>query len=161
MAPEELFPLYAELSVALAGFAGVVSAFAGRDRIFQPTELVRFLAVVMAAAIVLVGCFTFFVAKAAGLDVETSLRLCGIGPIALIVTAVLTLYRSAVRASREPGSTTEPWSLRVSLAVFLTNVALLLAAILTDASYACIVAAFSLQFLHGLWMFVRVLTRAN
>ena len=161
MAPAELFSLYAELSVALAGFAGVTSAFAGRDRVFEPTELIRFLAVIVAAAFILVGCFTFFAARAAGFDEATSLRLVGFGPAVSMSISLLTLYRRAVRASREPGSSSEPWALGVTLTTYLISIALFVAATFPGPSYASVVTAFSLIFLHGLWMFVRLLTRRN
>ncbi len=161
MTPADLFPLYSELALGLLGFVGVVSAFAGRDRVFMPTERIRFLGVVMASVVVLVGCFSFFAAQAAGMDEGMSLRLAGVGPLLISLAELGILMPATVRAARDPESTTEPWSLAVSFSVLATNIVLGGAAIAAIASYACLVLGFSITLLHGIWMFVRVLTRRN
>lgn len=51
----DVLSLYAELSLGLAGFVGVVSAFSGRDRVFQPIEKVRVMHVLGCAGSVLAG----------------------------------------------------------------------------------------------------------
>jgi branched-subunit amino acid ABC-type transport system permease component len=51
--------LYAELSLALAGFAGVVTAFAGRERAFRPSERMRLVGIVVLSASVLGGCLAY------------------------------------------------------------------------------------------------------
>ena len=161
MSPEELFSLYAELSLGLAGFAGVVSAFAGRDRTFRPTERVRFLAVVIASGSVLSGCFTFFAAIAGGLSLSTSYRLTGVVCLAFTLVSFVPNFVAAWRAAKDPDSTTEYWSLYVSAGAYVAICSVYLAALLTGYGFACLVVGFSIQLLHGLWMFVRVLTRAN
>jgi len=161
MAPEELFPLYAELALGLAGFVGVVSAFTGRDRVFLPTERVRFIGVVMASVVVLVGCFSFFAARASEIEPGTCLRIAGVGPLLIALTMMTVMMPESVRAARDAESTTEPWSLALSFVVIATNIVLYGAAVVTDASYGCLVLGFSIQILHGIWMFVRVLTRRN
>jgi hypothetical protein len=161
LGPEELFPLYAELSLGLAGFAGVVSAFAGRDRTFRPTERVRFLSVVMASACVLAGCFTLFAALAGGLSLSISYRLCGAVCLIVALVPFFPNFISAWRHAEDPDSTTEYWSLYVSLGSYAAVCSLYGAAALADWGFACLVGGFSIQLLHGLWMFVRVLTRAN
>jgi hypothetical protein len=56
----EVFSLYAELALALAGFTGVASAFAGRERAFRPTELTRLQGILVNSASVLAGCLAFY-----------------------------------------------------------------------------------------------------
>ena len=41
VSPEDAFVVLAELSLALAGFTGVVSAFGGRERAFNQVEQMR------------------------------------------------------------------------------------------------------------------------
>ncbi|MGH0029313.1 MAG: hypothetical protein ACQGVC_05955 [Myxococcota bacterium] len=41
MSHEEPFALLAELAIALAGFAGVAAAFAGKERAYGPSERLR------------------------------------------------------------------------------------------------------------------------
>ncbi|MEM7496087.1 MAG: hypothetical protein AAF471_08260, partial [Myxococcota bacterium] len=117
LSPEETFPLYAELALALAGFAGVVSAFKGRDRVFRPTERIRFVAVVMASACVLLGCFTILAALAGDFSLPTSYRTSGALCFAASAVYTLRTFPAAWRRSRDPDSTTERWSFLVSLAV--------------------------------------------
>ena len=161
LSPEEMFPLYAELALGLAGFAGVVSAFAGRDREFRPTERVRFLGVVLASATVLAGTFVFFAGSAGGYDDSISLRLSGAICLAISFSMGAPLPLTSWRAGKDPDSTTELWSLYVSLGTFIALWSLYSAAAVTQSGYVALVSGFSIQLLHGLWMFVRVLTRAN
>jgi hypothetical protein len=161
LSPEEIFPLYAELSLALAGFTGVVSAFAGRDRRFRPTERVRFLAVVSASACVLAGCFTVFATSAGGYDLAVSLRLSGAVCLVISLASGLPLFVTSWRAAGDPDSTTEMWSLYVSLVTFILLWTLYASSVVTEKAFVALVTGFSIHLLHGLWMFVRVLTRAN
>ena len=161
LSPEEMFPLYAELALGLAGFAGVVSAFTGRDREFRPTERVRFLAVVLASATVLVGTFAFFAASAGGCDHPIALKLAGTLSLAISLAMGAPLFATSWRAGKDPDSTTEMWSLYLSAGTFVTLWMLYAAAAVTEIGYVALVSGFSVQLLHGLWMFVRVLTRAN
>lgn len=73
----DVLSLYAELALALAGFAGVTSAFAGRDRAFKPTERSRVEAVLMNSAAALAGCLAFYGGLGASLAIDQSIRLSG------------------------------------------------------------------------------------
>lgn len=161
LSPEDLFPLYAELSIALAGFVGVVSAFAGRDREFRPTERVRFLAVALASASVLAGCFGFFTALAGGCDLALSYKVAGAVSLVISLAAGVPLFVTSWRRARDADSTSEPWSLYVSLVTFLMLWTLYGGAAVTRGGFVLLVAGYSARLLHGLWMFVRLLTRAN
>lgn len=71
------------------------------------------------------------------------------------------LFTASWRAGKDPDSTTEMWSLYVSLGTFITLWILYATAASTELGYVALVTGFSVQLLHGLWMFVRVLTRAS
>ena len=161
LSPEDLFPLYAELALGLAGFVGVVSAFAGRDREFRPTERVRFLAVTLASASVLAGCFAFFTALAAGYEVHHAFRVTGAIGLGVSATGGMPLFVTSWKRASDPDSTSEPWSLYVSLATFILLWSLYGAAMLGQDGFVLLVAGFSIHLLHGLWMFIRLLTRPN
>ena len=59
MTPSDAISLFAELSLGLAGFAGVGAAFAGRNREFLPMERSRLLSIVGLAASVLAGSLAY------------------------------------------------------------------------------------------------------
>jgi hypothetical protein len=161
LSPEELFPLYAELALGLAGFAGVVSAFGGRERNFKPTERVRFLAVVTASGCVLTGCFALFSTLAGGLDFDMACKLSGGVCLVFLLSANFPILATAWKRARDPDSTTEMWSLYVSTSTYFAVAGLYGAAVVTEPGFVLLVGAFSIHLLHGLWMFVRLLTRAN
>lgn len=161
LSPQDLFPLYAELALGLAGFVGVVSAFAGRNREFRPTERVRFLAVALASAVVLAGCFSFFTMLAAGHELLHAYKAAGAVSLVISLAGGVPLFATSWKRARDHDSTSEPWSLYISLATFSLLWALYGAAVLTREGFALLVAGFSINLLHGLWMFVRLLTRPN
>ena len=161
LSPEDIFPLYAELSLGLAGFAGVVSAFAGRDRVFRPTERVRFLTVVAASGCVLLGCFAVFGSLAWGASLSAAYQIAGVSCLAISAVFVASTFPPAWRGARDPDSTTEQWSLFVSAGAYLAIFILYGGAIFSSVGFFSLVVGFSIQLLHGLWMFVLLLTRAN
>jgi hypothetical protein len=161
LSPEEIFPLYSELALALAGFAGVVSAFSGRDRVFRPTERIRFVAVVMASACVLLGCFAIFAALAGEFGLSASYRVAGALCFAVSCTYAARTFPAVFRHAQDPDSSTERWSIFVSLGAYVSLCVCYAAAALTPMGFFSLVTGFSIHLLHGLWMFVRVLTRAN
>lgn len=159
--PDDLLALYAELALGLAGFVGVVSAFAGRDREFRPTERVRFLSVVLSSATILTGCFAFFTSSSAGLALRSSYALAGAASLVVWLSGGLPVFVRSWRRRNDADSSTEMWSLYVSLST-LTSLGLLYGgAVFTRGGLPLLVAGFSLNLLHGLWMFTRLLTRPN
>ena len=161
LSPEDFFPLYAELSLGLAGFAGIVSAFAGRDRQFRPTELARVISVVAASSCVLVGCFAIFSVLAWGANVSTSYQVAGAACLAVSAAYFFSAFPRAWRSSKDPDSTSESWALLVTAGAYLAIMLIYAGAVLTTMGFFCLIMGFSVHLLHGLWMFVRVLTRAN
>ena len=158
---EDSIALYAELALALAGFAGIVSAFAGRERQFRPVERMRLEGLMILSGTVLAGCLAYVVGSLAGID-ETSV---------LVITAILCLIpisallpiklRELWRRSKDADATVSQWSLYLVSALMLADLMLFGAAIFVPGSAWMIALGFSLLLLHGLWMFVLLLTRAN
>ncbi len=77
-----------ELALGLAGFAGASAAFSGRDRVFQPIERVRSLAVLQRAGNTLVGTLLLITLDSAGIALPSSLRAAAV-VVGLAVTAFL------------------------------------------------------------------------
>jgi hypothetical protein len=158
---EDSIALYAELALALAGFAGIVSAFAGRERQFRPVERLRLEGLMILSGTVLAGCLAYTVGSLAGID-EASV---------LVITAILCLIpisallpiklRELWRRSKDADATVAQWSLYLVSALMLAYMLLFGATIFVPESAWMIALSFSLMLLHGLWMFVLLLTRAN
>jgi hypothetical protein len=89
----EAVELYAELSLALAGFAGVASAFAGRERTFRPVERLRLVGVVVLSASVLGGCLTYVTASIALLSASHIESAAGLVSLVLISPLFLLMPR--------------------------------------------------------------------
>lgn len=157
----DLFALYSELAVAIAGFAGVASAFAGRDRRFRPTELVRLHGVLLNSSTVLAGCLAFYCASAMDLGSDAITRAAGAVSLVFSLPLPLVLVPRGWRYSRDPDSTTEPWVLYVIVVYGATIFGLYAGATLLADAAVLLVIGFSLQLLFGLWMFARLLTRPN
>jgi len=153
--------LYAELAIAIAGFSGVASAFAGRDREFRPTERIRLMAVLSNSAGVFAGCLAFYSAAACGLSVDGALRVSGAVSLVFALVIVAILIPGGWRGLNAPGSTTELWVMWVVTAIAAVFVALYAAAAFLQIGPAPLVIAFSIQMLFALWMFVRLLVRPN
>jgi len=156
----DVVELYAELSLALAGFAGVVTAFAGRERAFRPIERMRLVGIVILAASVLGGCLAFVSASIAGLPergVEAAAGAVGLALISPLFRLLPDLWRRA----RDADATVDPWSLYLVTILFLIEVPLLATSALGFGSGWQLAVSFSLQLLQGLWLFFLLLTRQN
>lgn len=152
--------LYAELSLALAGFAGVVTAFAGREREFRPIERMRLVGIVVLSGSVLGGCLAYVCASIAGLPegrVESAAGITGL----LLISPLSRLLPQLWRRSRDSDATVDPWSLYLVTVLFVFQVPLLSAAALGFGSGWQLALSFSLQLLQGLWLFFLLLTRQN
>ena len=155
----ETIALFTEVSVALTGFAGVASAFVSRDRELTPLDRVRMHSVIALSSSVLAGCLAFITAEFAELPVSASVRWAGIAGFTASLLFLVVYFPRGRRAEVDRDI------------AFRKSVALLSAAVLvlTIVLYACVVAspnqqvwlaaAFSLQLLHCIWMFVRLLGR--
>ena len=87
---ENSIALYAELALALAGFAGVVSAFAGKERQFRPVERIRLVGLMVFSGTVLAGCLAYTVGSIAGVAETRVLAITAI--VCLIPTAAIAIF---------------------------------------------------------------------
>ena len=152
--------LYAELSLALAGFAGVVTAFTGRERAFRPIERMRLVGILVLSASVLGGCLAYVSASIAGLPeggMESAAGIVGL----VLISPLFRMLPELWRRARDADATVDPWSLYLVTALFMIEVPLLLAAALGFGSGWQLAVSFSLQLLQGLWLFFLLLTRQN
>jgi hypothetical protein len=158
---QELFSLYAELSMALAGFVGVVSAFSGRNRLFEPIERVRLFTVLGCSGSVLAGCLAYFSASAGEHLSDQSLAVAGVAAFAVTAIVQLPTTAKVFRHIRDPETTTEGWVISLVPGIHLLALVLLASAVITGSALSLLVGAFSIQLLLGLWIFARLLTRLN
>ena len=159
--PEETISLFAELSLVLAGFAGVVSAFSGRERQFRPTELIRLTHVLSCSATILAGCLGYFTCSAGGYSVAHSVATAGVASCAFAAVLLPPLTQRAWRSGRDPDSTSEPWTLFAIPAVNFCVIFLFGFAAVSETGSFPLIGGFSIQLLVGLWLFARLLTRPN
>lgn len=154
-------PIYAEIAIALAGFVGVVSAFTGRDRQFRPTERTRFMYVAFCAGSVLAGSLAYFTFAGGGLDSGFATQAAAAASLLVTLFGAAPVIPAAMRAARQPDSTTETWSLWVFIGGLVVESILFFTTILVGGHPLPLLFGFSIQLLLGLWMFVRLLSRPN
>jgi len=159
--PEDTIALFAELSLVLAGFVGVVSAFSGRERRFRPTELIRLTHVLSCAATILAGSLAFFTSSAGGFSIAQSLTMAGAVSCAVAAVLLLPLTMRAWQSGKDPDSTSERWIL-IAIPVANLSVVLLFGLVtVVENGLFPLIGGFSTQLLIGLWIFARLLTRPN
>jgi len=157
---EELFGLIAELAIALAGFAGVAAAFAGRERTFEPTERIRLLALFLNSGTILSGCGGVFILTLAGASADLTFRVVGLATGFLFGTPGVVWSARAYQAARDPGSTSETWALHLNSIYVFIVIACCAGTALIGSAYL-LATAFWIQLVYSLWMFWRLLTRKN
>jgi hypothetical protein len=157
---QDAVELYAELSLALAGFAGVASAFAGRERSFRPIERMRLVGVVVLSASVLGGCLAFLAASIALLPSSQAEALAGLASMALLSPLFWVIPRLWVRA-RDPDANVDSWSLYLVTVLSVLETILLSSTGLGFGAGWHLALSFGLQLLQGLWLFFLLLTRQN
>lgn len=157
----DIFSLLAELSIALAGFSGVSSAFAGRERLFRPMERTRLQAVLLASSSVLAGCLALYSASSVGLSEAASAAVAAVVSMVLTLPILAFLVPAGRRHMKDPDSTTETWVLYAVSVYSLVLLGLFGFVAARQGGPDLLVLGFSCQLLFGLWMFVRLLTRPN
>jgi hypothetical protein len=157
----DVLSLYAEISIAIAGFTGVSASFAGRDRMFRPTERTRLHAVLLNSSSVFGGCLGYYSASSAGLSVTTACAVAATVSFLLTVPLIVFVIPAGWRHHKDPDSTTETWFLYVVTVYGLSLLVLYSIAATQVSGQHVLVIAFSLQMLFALWMFFRLLTRPN
>ena len=158
---QDLLALFAELSLVLAGFVGVVSAFSGRDRVHGPADLVRLRHVLGCAATVLAGCLAYYTSEAGGLSVSSSLGVAGIAAAVVAVVSKSATFKPTWQYFGTAESTTERWALVVGWGTTFASVLLFVSAASLDEKLFPMVGGFSLELLSGLWIFSRLITRSS
>jgi hypothetical protein len=121
----------------------------------------RLVGLMVLSGTVLAGCLAFIVGSIAGVA-ETSV---------LVITAIVCLvptganalfgFPEFLRRSKDADATVDQWSVYLVAVLLFAYLALFGAAIFVPGSAWMIALGFSLLLLHGLWMFVLLLTRAN
>lgn len=153
--------LYAELALALAGFAGVASAFAGRERRFRPVERLRLVGVVSLSASTFAGCLGHTVATIAGLTEHYASSIAALANLALLAPLVIRALPELWRRAKDADAQVDNYSLLLVNSLFLCEIVLLAYTLSGFGGGWQLVLAFSLQLLHGLWLFYLLLTREN
>ena len=159
MTPDDAISLFAELSLGLAGFAGVGAAFAGRSREFLPMERSRLLSVVSLSASVLAGSLAYVSVSFA--SESASLRASAATSLAASLGMMLLIVPPLVRARSRSSAESERWVFPMSIGLLVVAILLYAFNTWSPTSFSLLAAAFSLQLLHALWLFVRLLTRVN
>jgi hypothetical protein len=156
------FTQIAELALALAGFAGVASAFGGRERLYEPVERLRLVSLFTAAGIVLA--VSAFVDTMASAGVSGELIFRSASALVFVATAATLLpfnLRNGVQFVRDPSSSTTPWVLTLAIG---NNAAVLILvggnAALEGVAWP-LIGGLYLLLMYGLWMFTRILTLRN
>lgn len=157
---QEVVGLYAELSLALAGFAGVASAFAGRERTFRPIERMRLVGVVTLSASVLGGCLAYLVASIAPLSASQAETGAGLVSLLLLSPLFWVIPRLWARA-RDADSNVDSWSLYLVTVLLILETLLLSSVGLGFGAGWQLALSFGFQLLQGLWLFFLLLTRQN
>ena len=161
MSLTDAIELYAELALALAGFAGVASAFSGRERRFRPVERLRLVGVVSLSASTFAGCLAHAVATIAGLSVLHASSIAALANLVLLASLVIRILPEFWRRSKDSDAQVDGYSIWLANSLFLGEIVLLAYTLFGFGGGWQLALAFSLQLLHGLWLFFLLLTREN
>ena len=153
------FELLSEVAIAVAGFAGVASAFGGRDRSFGPIDLLRLTALFQYSGVVLGGCFALFTFEATGLGPSISFGVVSLAAAILYgLLAFSTLPRAYRLATSEETSTSPGRIYFIAATHFIFVPILTFNAVVLSREWPIIVV-FSSSLLIALWLFHGLLTR--
>jgi len=161
VSPEDAFVVIAELSLALAGFTGVVSAFGGRAREFNDVEQMRLGMILLNSGGALAGCLLLFVVSAGGLPATTAYTTVGISMVLIRVATFFRINRGILGSLRDPNTTISKNTYILGLAWNLLVLGLYVAAVVLGGEAWPLLAGLSLQLIFGLMVFARLLTSPN
>ena len=158
---QDTFALFAELSLGLAGFAGVAAAFGGRDRSFGPGDRNRLLGIFVCASATLAGCVLVLTLSSTHTPVQSVYWITS--ALLFVTSAMASFTRVPInyRLARDPKASIEPWAAHLASAFFATLLFLYGGNLWLGGEAWPLLAGFSLQLLFGLWLFTRILTRPN
>ena len=153
--------LFSELALGLAGFAGVASAFSGRERSFQPAERLRLMGLMVLSGIVLAGCLIYVTLSMA--EVSDSVARQATAIVCALASAVVaaTMLPDVWRHSQDADATVVRWSFYLATTLVCGSLVLYATAAIFGGVAWMIAMGFTIQLFHGLWMFVLLLTRKN
>jgi hypothetical protein len=155
------FELFAELSLALAGFSGVASALGGRDRDFSPIDRGRLDAVFLFSGASLAISLLVLTLADAGLSDARSYSIgCAAGSILILGIFGRQMPR-VLKLRREGETTTSGAFISFSFVYLLGLPAVYLWAAIYEQTSWPLFAGISSQLLFGLWMFARLLVRTH
>jgi len=157
----EAVELYAEIALVLAGFAGIASALAGRERQFRSVEKLRLVGVVSLSASVLGGSLAYMCASIAGLTGKHCESVAAIVSLVLIAPLALRTFPELWRRSNDPDVTVDSWSLYLVTGLLVAAISLFAFTAVGLGTGWQLALAFSLQLMHALWLFFLLLTRPN
>ena len=155
------YELFAELSIALAGFSGVASAFGGRNREFSPIEKSRLDAMFQFSGASLGASLLVLTLAEAGMpESKVFSSVCALSGAAILAIACRQLPR-VIPLYQDGESTTSRGFLTFAIPyLFGLSIFYFWAAIYDQSSWP-LFAGISSQLLWGLWMFARFLLRAQ
>ncbi len=155
VSPEDAFVVIAELSLALAGFTGVVSAFGGRERAFNEVEQMRLGMILLSSGGALAGCLLLFVVSAGGLSAATAYKTVGVSMVLIRAATFFRINRGILGNLRDPDTTISANSFLFGLAWSLVVLGFYVAAVAMGGEAWPLLAGFSLQLIFGLLVFAR------
>ena len=157
----EPFELFAELSLALIGFAGVAASFAGRDRDFSQIDRIRLLGVITPSSLTLFGAILIPVLQASHVEFQDCLVVVSLFAAVVQVALACSFLPQGFSVSRNPETTSESWTPWVfSLYYAATAVAYVVSA-LAGGLAGIVLANFAVQLAISIWAFWRLLTRGS
>ena len=157
--PTEIFELFAELSLALAGFSGVAASLGGRGREFREIEKSRLVAVLQFSGISLGAALIAISLPHAGVDSPRVYALaCLFSGLAVLATG-WTQLPPVFRLARRGESSTTNGFLAVSSIFLVFLVSLYSWAALYEREPWPLMIGISFQLAFGLWCFARLLLR--
>lgn len=160
MSSNDAIALFAEISVALAGLAGVAAALSGRDRSYGLLDRGRIRAIVGLPTVVLAGCLAFTTVVVGGdLSEAAATRAAAATSLLACVPLHVWIVIPAIRDFRQPDSDADAWVIYLSTLLVAFTTVLYACAALYPRSPSILIGSFSLQILHAIWMFLRLLTR--
>jgi hypothetical protein len=161
VSPEDAFVVLAELSLALAGFTGVVAAFGGRERAFNQVDRMRLSTILWSSGGVLAGSLLLFVLSAGGLSAAAAFPTVGISMALIGVVNYVQLNPRVLDNLRNETTTVSNRSFSLGVAWVVAVIGLYVTAAVLGGEAWPLLAGFSLQLIWGLLVFSRLLTSSN
>ncbi len=158
---QDAFYLLAEVAIAIAGFAGVASAFGGREKQYRDAELLRIRGLFELSALVLIGCFGIAVVHASGMSKQQAISLVSLTLVLAYGMVVFDVPLKAIKLYRNGESTVTVGALATAFSVYVIGLPLLAANMFVMREEWPLILVMSLSILQSIWSFYRLVTRGN